>query len=55
MIEHVSGDKNVWADMHTRWAVKPRTKVSEGIDRARVPEDLRSELLSVKMQEASQK
>ena len=30
VIEHIAGDKNVWADMLTRWAVKPRTKVSSG-------------------------
>ena len=28
VIEHIAGDKNVWADMLTRWAVKLRTKVS---------------------------
>ena len=30
MIEHIAGDKNVWADMLTRWAVKPHAKVSAG-------------------------
>ena len=30
VIEHIAGDNNVWADMLTRWAVKPRAKVLSG-------------------------
>lgn len=28
VIEHLAGERNVWADILTRWAVKPRSKVS---------------------------
>lgn len=27
VIEHIEGERNVWADMLTRWAVKPRDRV----------------------------
>ena len=30
VVEHISGERNVWADMLTRWAVKPRDKVGIG-------------------------
>ena len=28
VVEHFPGERNIWADMLTRWAVKPRNKVS---------------------------
>ena len=28
VVEHIAGERNVWADMLTRWAVQPRNKVS---------------------------
>lgn len=28
VIEHLSGDQNVWADMLTRWAVQPSTRIN---------------------------
>ena len=28
VVEHIAGERNVWADMLTRWAVQPKAKVS---------------------------
>lgn len=35
-IEHVPGDRNVWADLLTRWAVQPRSTIGSRLQRSRL-------------------